>query len=383
MGICRILDIPCKVCGDYSSGKHYNIFACDGCAGFFKRSIRRNRQYICKEDGDCVIDKTHRNQCRACRLRRCQEAGMNKDGKAVQHERGPRNATLRRQMNHFYTEARDRIVVGPAPPGVVLNLAVPKSPGSSRLNGHYPIIHPTGFICNTAPSMPRLPTTVPLPEIVPTPTPSPAIICEAAARLLFMNIQWAKNLPPFTMLQLSDQLLMLEERWRELFVLGAAQFLPLTEMSSLVDACGILARDTNHTVFLQNVREFQEVLANIRHFQLDQHEFACLRAIVLFNTTFEKFGSSTSPPQTETNNLSDPAEIASVQDDTHLTLNRYINIAYPTQPLRFGKVLLLLPSLRRVSSDTIEELFFRKTIGNIPIVRIICDVYIAQSVNYL
>ena len=35
----RILyDIPCKVCQDHSSGKHYGIFACDGCAGFFKVS---------------------------------------------------------------------------------------------------------------------------------------------------------------------------------------------------------------------------------------------------------------------------------------------------------------------------------------------------------
>ena len=97
----RILyDVPCKVCGDFSSGKHYGIFACDGCAGFFKRSIRRGRDYPCKSressDTPCVIDKTHRNQCRGCRLRRCVEVGMNRE--AVQHERGPRNATIRKQM---------------------------------------------------------------------------------------------------------------------------------------------------------------------------------------------------------------------------------------------------------------------------------------------
>ena len=76
-----LLNTPCKVCCDDSTGKHYGIFACDGCAGFFKRSLRLNRSYICMARGAaanrCLVD--NRNQCRACRLNRCLKESVNKN----------------------------------------------------------------------------------------------------------------------------------------------------------------------------------------------------------------------------------------------------------------------------------------------------------------
>ncbi|VDD94781.1 unnamed protein product [Enterobius vermicularis] len=38
----------CLVCGDKASGYHYNALTCEGCKGFFRRSITRKAVYYCK-----------------------------------------------------------------------------------------------------------------------------------------------------------------------------------------------------------------------------------------------------------------------------------------------------------------------------------------------
>lgn len=77
----RILDDKaCEVCGDRSTGKHYGVYSCDGCSGFYKRTSRRAEPWLCKGQGHCPVDKSSRNDCKACRLKKCVEIGMNLDG---------------------------------------------------------------------------------------------------------------------------------------------------------------------------------------------------------------------------------------------------------------------------------------------------------------
>lgn len=59
-----------------SSGRHYGAVSCEGCKGFFKRSVRKNLTYSCRSKQDCVINKHHRNRCQFCRLRKCLKMGM-------------------------------------------------------------------------------------------------------------------------------------------------------------------------------------------------------------------------------------------------------------------------------------------------------------------
>ncbi|XP_029011200.1 nuclear receptor subfamily 2 group C member 2 isoform X2 [Betta splendens] len=77
----------CVVCGDKASGRHYGAVSCEGCKGFFKRSVRKNLTYSCRSKQDCVINKHHRNRCQFCRLRKCLMMGMKTD--SVQSERKP------------------------------------------------------------------------------------------------------------------------------------------------------------------------------------------------------------------------------------------------------------------------------------------------------
>lgn len=70
----------CAICGDRATGKHYGASSCDGCKGFFRRSVRKNHVYTCRFTRSCVMDKDKRNQCRYCRLKKCFRAGMKKEG---------------------------------------------------------------------------------------------------------------------------------------------------------------------------------------------------------------------------------------------------------------------------------------------------------------
>ncbi|XP_052750977.1 nuclear receptor subfamily 2 group C member 2-like [Galleria mellonella] len=96
----------CIVCGDRASGRHYGAISCEGCKGFFKRSIRKKLGYQCRGSMNCEVTKHHRNRCQYCRLQKCLACGMRSDymshnrehpmssnsctlPPAVQHERKP------------------------------------------------------------------------------------------------------------------------------------------------------------------------------------------------------------------------------------------------------------------------------------------------------
>lgn len=75
-------------------------------------------------------------------------------------------------------------------------------------------------------------------------------VYETSARLLFMAVKWAKNLPSFARLSFRDQVILLEESWSELFLLNAIQWcIPLDPtgcaLFSVAEHCNNLENNAN------------------------------------------------------------------------------------------------------------------------------------------
>ncbi|KAI4540629.1 hypothetical protein MG293_009670 [Ovis ammon polii] len=94
-------------------------------------------------------------------------------------------------------------------------------------------------------------------------------------------------------------------------------------------------------------------------------EYGCLKAIALF--TPDACG------------LSDPAHVESLQEKAQVALTEYVRAQYPSQPQRFGRLLLRLPALRAVPASLISQLFFMRLVGKTPIETLIRDMLLSGS----
>ncbi|XP_026578296.1 nuclear receptor subfamily 2 group F member 6-like [Pseudonaja textilis] len=193
-------------------------------------------------------------------------------------------------------------------------------------------------------------------------------ICELAARLLFSTVEWARNIPFFPELPVSDQVALLRLSWSELFVLNAAQSALPLHMAPLLAAAGFHAAPMSAdrvVSFMDQIRVFQDQVEKLSRLQVDSAEFSCLKAIALF--TPDACG------------LSDPVHVESLQEKAQVALTEYVRSQYPSQPQRFGRLLLRLPALRAVPASLISQLFFMRLVGKTPIETLIRDMLLSGS----
>ncbi|CAB1459316.1 unnamed protein product [Pleuronectes platessa] len=116
----------CKVCGDIASGFHYGVHACEGCKGFFRRSIQQNIHYkMCVKNENCLIMRMNRNRCQHCRFKKCLSVGMSRDavrfGRIPKREKQRLLDEMQSYMNSLNESASMEMEV--SPPGDALATA--------------------------------------------------------------------------------------------------------------------------------------------------------------------------------------------------------------------------------------------------------------------
>uniref|UniRef100_A0A1I8BV91 Nuclear receptor domain-containing protein n=1 Tax=Meloidogyne hapla TaxID=6305 RepID=A0A1I8BV91_MELHA len=74
--------IVCLICGDVA-GRHYGVISCEGCKGFFRRTVTLGIDlkdtFKCSTGlGKCKMTKETRNNCPFCRFNACVRIGMDR-----------------------------------------------------------------------------------------------------------------------------------------------------------------------------------------------------------------------------------------------------------------------------------------------------------------
>lgn len=220
----------CSICGDRASGKHYGVYSCEGCKGFFKRTVRKDLTYACREEKTCIIDKRQRNRCQFCRYQKCLTMGMKRE--AVQEERQR-------------TRERD-----------------------------------TSEVESTS----NMQTDMPIERILEAEKRSDGT--DEHQLELLQLVQWAKCIPHFTSLPVQDQIALLRSGWNELLIAAFSH-------RSIDAKDGGIVLSTGFTIHRNSAKEYgvasiydrvlTELVTKMREMKMDKTELGCLRTIILYN----------------------------------------------------------------------------------------------------
>lgn len=316
----------CSICGDRASGKHYGVYSCEGCKGFFKRTVRKDLSYACREDRNCIIDKRQRNRCQYCRYQKCLAMGMKRE--AVQEERQRTRERDQGDVESTSTVSTDMRIEQ------ILE-------ADRRVECHQ----------DNSSEMEN----------------AMSNICHATNRQLYQLVNWAKNIPHFASLPLEDQVLLLRAGWNELLI-AAFSHRSIDVEDGIVLCDGLTVhRNSAHQAGVGNIfdRVLTELVHKMRDMRVDKSELACLRTVILFNP--------------EVKGLRSKQEVELLREKVFATLEEYTRVTHPNDPARFSKLLLRLPPLRSIGLKCLEHLFFFKLIADVPIDKFLMEMLDSPS----
>ncbi|KAF0035857.1 hypothetical protein F2P81_011169 [Scophthalmus maximus] len=321
----------CAVCGDNASCQHYGVRTCEGCKGFFKRTVQKNSKYVCLANKDCPVDKRRRNRCQFCRFQKCLAVGMVREVVRTDSLKGRRGRL-------------------PSKPKVVQDVTTAVSPVSmiaSLVRAHI----------DSNPDIGKLDySKYEETEVSPNQKEDASDI-KQFYDLLTASMEvirkWAKSIPGFSEFCSEDQELLLDSAFVELFILRLA-YRSNPEKDKLIFCSGSVLHK------MQCVRGFGDWIDSILDFsqslhriKLDVSSFSCLTALVII---------------TDRHGLQEPKRVEDLQNQLITCLKDHVSGcgSDSLRPNYLSRLLGKLPELRTLCTQGLQRIFYLKLADLVP-----------------
>ncbi|XP_060866718.1 ecdysone receptor-like isoform X2 [Metopolophium dirhodum] len=351
----------CLVCGDRSSGYHYNALTCEGCKGFFRRSITKNAVYQCKYGNNCEIDMYMRRKCQECRLKKCLTVGMRpecvvpevqcavkrKEKKAQREKDKPNSTTditpeiIKIEPTEMKIECGEPMIMGTPMPTVPY--VKPLSSEQKELI-HRLVYFQDQYEAPSEKDMKRLTINNQNMNEYDEEKQSDTtyrIITEMTILTVQLIVEFAKRLPGFDKLVREDQITLLKACSSEAMMFRVARKYDITTDSIVFANNQPFSADSYNKAGLgdaiENQLSFSRFMYNMK---VDNAEYALLTAIVIFS----------SRP-----NLLDGWKVEKIQEIYLESLKAYVdNRDRDTATVRYARLLSVLTELRTLGNENSE-----------------------------
>eukprot|EP00095_Tigriopus_kingsejongensis_P001373 snap_masked-scaffold1253_size52701-processed-gene-0.0 protein:Tk01373 transcript:snap_masked-scaffold1253_size52701-processed-gene-0.0-mRNA-1 annotation:"ecdysone receptor" len=362
----------CTVCGDRASGYHYNALACEGCKGFFRRSITKNSSYSCKYGDGCEIDMYMRRKCQACRLKKCYTVGMRAECVVPESQCQKKRAIKQAQKAAQNGDASSTTLMAnnSSLSGGMGGRGTPLAIGGPGLSSNHNSIPSALAPRHLKPEEEELinrivyyqdefenPTAEDLNRVyhVPLhPVNNDATGNESESDRLFQHmtemtiltvqliVEFTKHLPGFPTLCREDQVSLLKGCSSEVMMLrGARRYDP--QRDSIIYATNYpFSKDNYVKAGLGNDALFR-FCRNMCKMKVDNAEYALITAIVIFS---------------ERHNVKEPKRVEKIQEIYVEALQSYVMAKQKKEPMvAFAKLLSVLTELRSLGNNNAKTCF--------------------------
>ncbi|XP_006009684.1 nuclear receptor subfamily 4 group A member 3 [Latimeria chalumnae] len=317
----------CAVCGDNAACQHYGVRTCEGCKGFFKRTVQKNAKYVCLANKNCPVDKRRRNRCQYCRFEKCLSVGMVKEVVRTDSLKGRRGRLPSKPKSPLQQEPSQ-----PSPPSPTVSLI-------------------SALVRALTESTPR---DLDYSRFCATEQPAAGSDTEYVQQfysLLTSSMEisrsWAEKIPGFTDLPKEDQMLLAESGFLEPFVLRlASRSIPVEDKFVFCNGL-VLHRQQCLRGFGEWIDSIKEFSSNLQSLNLDISVLACLSALSII---------------TERHGLKEPKKVEELRNKIQSSLKDHLMFSSPGQNKgqQLSKVLSILSDLRCLCTLGLQRIFYLK-----------------------